>query len=144
MKTKTQTQEFFDDIVKDIHQLLKDNGFKKKALNFYRCQNGFEHFINIQKSAYNSADCIRFTLNVCVDVLGQTPRSTMYDFAIRQRVGFIDGDTDVWYDLDGEISDIFKRKQVFAEEKQAVLHDIAHIVLPFFERMNTAEKIANF
>lgn len=36
MKEKTATQIEFDEMVKELYQILKPLGFKKKALHFYR------------------------------------------------------------------------------------------------------------
>lgn len=64
--------------------------------------------------------------------------------AVRVRVGDLVDGADFWYNLDGEILDIFKRKQAFAQEKQFALTHLKDSVLPFFGQINSKEKIENF
>lgn len=142
---KTPTQLYFDEIVKEVQALLKPLGFKKKALNFYRLHNGFHQLINIQKSAYNSAYELSFTMEICVDEAKESDNvfPSKFDLTIRERIGRIKKDSDIWYYLSGNL-DLFKRKAQFAETKQEVLHDIEKVALPFFEKMNSKEKIEGF
>lgn len=145
MAEKTPAQLFFDEIIKEIHTLLKPLGFKKKALNFYRLKDGFHQLINIQKSAYNSANEISFTMEICVGIAkeGDSPLPTKFDLTIRERIGEIKEGYDIWYELNG-YADIFRRKQAFEQTKQAVLNDIKTAALPFFDKMNNAEAIENY
>lgn len=145
MAEKTPTQLFFDDIIKEIHTLLKPLGFKKKALNFYRLKEGFHQLINIQKSAYNSADEINFTMEICVGIAkeGDNPFPTKFELAIRERIGSIKENHDIWYELNG-YTDIFKRKQAFEQTKKEALNDIKTVALPFFDKMNDAQAIENY
>ena len=64
MKEKTATQIEFDEMVKELYQILKPLGFKKKALHFYRVVEQSLQMISIQKGAYGSADEIYFTANI--------------------------------------------------------------------------------
>lgn len=145
MAEKTPTQLFFDKIIKEIHTLLKPLGFNKKALNFYRLENGFHQLINIQKSIYNSADEIGFTMEICIDIAkeGDSPFPSKFDLAIRERIGSIKEDSDIWYELNG-YTDIFKRKEAFEHTKQAILNDIKTVALPFFDKMNDAKAIEKY
>ena len=52
MKEKTATQIEFDEMVKELYQILKPLGFKKKALHFYRVVEQSLQMISIQKGAY--------------------------------------------------------------------------------------------
>lgn len=146
MKEKTQAQLYFDEIMSDIYELLKPLGFKKNGLNFYRQKDGFYHFIHIQKSAYNSQNTINFTMNIGVDMADNPTKkwSSIHDFAVRLRVGDLVDGADFWYNLDGEILDIFKRKQAFAQEKQFALTHLKDSVLLFFGQINSKETIENF
>ncbi len=145
MTTKTATQLAFEETIKEVHALLKPLGFKKKSLNFYRQKNGFHQLINIQKSAYISANSIRFTMNICTDIIKKDDKEfpSQFDLSIRERIGFINDNSDKWHYFEGEHLDIFKRKQHFLEEKELVLNDIKTIVLPFFENTNSVEKMEN-
>lgn len=145
MAEKTPTQLFFDEIIKEIHTLLKPLGFKKKALNFYRLKDGFHQLINVQKSAYNSADEIGFTMEICIGIAkeGDSPFPSKFDLAIRERIGSIKEDSDIWYELNG-YADIFRRKQAFEHTKQAILNDIKTAALPFFDKMNNTQTIENY
>lgn len=140
------TQCFFDDVIKDIHAFLKPLGFKKKALNFYRLNNGFHQLIHIQKSAYNSKEEISFTMEICVGVAQEndSPFPSKYDFAIRERIGRIKENQDLWYYLEGNYPHLYERKQRFEQTRQAVLNDIEKVALPFFEQMNDADKLDKF
>ena len=51
-------------MVKELYQILKPLGFKKKALHFYRVVEQNLQMISIQKGAYGSADEIYFTANI--------------------------------------------------------------------------------
>ena len=108
MKEKTATQIEFDEMVKELYQILKPLGFKKKALHFYRVVEQSLQMISIQKGAYGSADEIYFTANI---------KKAPYK--------------DIWYEFSGTIVDIFKRKQKFKENREAFLSDIQQIVLPY-------------
>lgn len=142
MTQKSPTQLCFDDIIHEIHQTLKPLGFKKKSLNFYRVQNGFHHFINIQKSTHSSADSMTFTINVGVDFSNddQQKFTSIHHFALKERIGRIVNNSDIWYDLDGEILNITQRTQQMNATKNEVL---AHLscVLSFFANMDSEDKI---
>lgn len=132
MPEKTSAQLFFDEIVKEVHQKLKPLGFKKKALNFFREEHGLFQLINIQKSVYNGANAIRFTLNICANTQQPDNEWSIHAYAIRERIGHLSVQQgDYWYDLDGEIVDIVQRKQRFLDEKSQLLADIENLVLPF-------------
>ena len=129
MKEKTATQIEFDEMVKELYQILKPLGFKKKALHFYRVVEQSLQMISIQKGAYGSTDEIYFTANI-KKAFYKEPIS-FYPDDNTQRIGDIKGDGDIWYEFSGTIVDIFKRKQKFKENREAFLNDIQQIVLPY-------------
>jgi len=112
MKEKTATQIEFDEMVKELYQILKPLGFKKKALHFYRVVEQSLQMISIQKGAYGRP-------------------ISFYPDDNTQRIGNIKGDGDIWYEFSGTIVDIFKRKQKFKENREVFLSDIQQIVLPY-------------
>jgi len=112
MKEKTATQIEFDEMIKELYQILKPLGFKKKALHFYRVVEQTLQMISIQKGAYGSADEIYFTANI---------KKAPY----KEPISFF------WYEFSGTIVDIFKRKQKFKENREAFLNDMQQIVLPY-------------
>lgn len=145
MKSKTGAQQFFDELIKEVYHELKPLGFRKRALNFYRQAGVFRHCINIQKSVYGSANGITFTVNVGVDF--SVDDGDIFDnigaFRVRERIGRIVGDSDVWYEIDGEILDIFKRKQAMEQTKADFLTHVA-CVLDFLGRIDSEDKIKNY
>ena len=112
MKEKTATQIEFDEMVKELYQILKPLGFKKKALHFYRVVEQSLQMISIQKGAYGSADEIYFTANI-KKAPYKEPIS-FYPDDNTQRIGDIKGNGDIWYEFSGTIVDIFKQKQKFS------------------------------
>ena len=129
MKEKTATQIEFDEMVKELYQILKPLGFKKKALHFYRVVEQNLQMISIQKGTYGSADEIYFTANI-KKAPYEEPIS-FYPDDNTQRIGDIKGNGDIWYEFSGTIVDIFKRKQKFKDNREAFLSDIQQIVLPY-------------
>ena len=129
MKEKTATQIEFDEMVKELYQILKPLGFKKKALHFYRVVEQNLQMISIQKGAYDSADEIYFTANI-KKAPYEEPIS-FYPDDNTQRIGDIKGNGDIWYEFSGSIVDIFKRKQKIKENREAFLNDMQQIVLPY-------------
>ncbi|MDO4880291.1 MAG: DUF4304 domain-containing protein [Capnocytophaga sp.] len=129
MKQKTPAQIEFDETIKELHQILKPLGFKKKALHFYRVVEQNLQMISIQKGAYGNANKIYFTTNI-KKAPYEEPIS-FYPDENTLRIGSIKDDKDIWYEFDGSIMDIFKRKQKFKENKEAFLNDIQQIVLSY-------------
>ncbi|MEM1343039.1 MAG: DUF4304 domain-containing protein [Pseudomonadota bacterium] len=61
----TQVQSIFDAAIKTgLAPPLKRAGFRKQALAFHRRHGACYHVIQVQKSQGNSADCLRFYLDV--------------------------------------------------------------------------------
>lgn len=145
---KTETQEKFDRIIKESFiEILKPLGFKKKANNFYLPLEKIGHIINIQKSYYSTKDDIRFTINVGIfspeywlarfnyhnkDVPAYP---TEPECMIRKRISCMRGLDDTWYSIT-KTTDI---KELIAEMK----YNISGFILPFFEKLNTVQKLIN-
>jgi len=123
---KTDTQIKFDTIVKEgFTPLLKPLSFKKKALNYYRQLSEVGHIINIQKSIYSHRNHIRFRINTgifepkfwSVSHTGQVP----------------DYPTEPVYEIHN-----YTDEQKLIKEVQ---EDIQNYILPFFDQLDSVEKI---
>ncbi|WP_367331306.1 DUF4304 domain-containing protein [Sphingobacterium multivorum] len=145
---KTETQEKFDRIIKESFiEILKPLGFKKKANNFYLQLEKIGHIINIQKSYYSTKDDIRFTINVgifspeywlaCFNYHNKDVPSypTEPECMIRERISGMRGLPDIWYNIT-PMTDI---EELITEMK----YNISSFILPFFEKLNTVQKLIN-
>ena len=140
---KTDTQIKFDTIVKEgFTPLLKPLSFKKKALNYYRQLSEVGHIINIQKSSYGNRDYIKFRVNLGVfeprfwagSHIGQLPDyPTEHVCLIRKTINDLRGRKDLWY----EVNDITDEQKLIKE----VQEDIQNYILPFFDQLDSVEKI---
>ena len=144
---KTDTQIKFDTIVKEgFTPLLKPLSFKKKALNYYRQLAEVGHIINIQKSSYGDRDNIRFRINIGIfepkfwlveydfKHTGQVPDyPTEPDCLIRKTINDLRSRNDLWYEVDENTNEqeLIKRVQ----------EDIQNYILPFFDQLNSIQKI---
>jgi hypothetical protein len=145
---KTETQEKFDRIIKESFiEILKPLGFKKKANNFYLPLEKIGHIINIQKSYYSTKDDIRFTINVgifspeywlaCFNFSNKDVPSypTEPECLIRKRISCMRGLPDIWYNIT-TMTDV---EELIIEMK----YNISSFILPFFEKLNTEQKLIN-
>ena len=144
---KTDTQIKFDTIVKEgFTPLLKPLSFKKKALNYYRRLAEVGHIINIQKSSYGDRDHIRFRINI--GIFEPKVWLVMYDFKhtgqvpdyptepvclIHKTIKDLRGRKELWYEVDENTNEqeLIKRVQ----------EDIQQYILPFFDQLDSVEKI---
>ncbi|WP_088161854.1 DUF4304 domain-containing protein [Sphingobacterium sp. G1-14] len=145
---KTETQEKFDRIIKESFiEILKPLGFKKKANNFYLQLEKIGHIINIQKSYYSTKDDIRFTINVgifspeywlaCFNYHNKDVPAypSEPECMIRERISGMKGLRDIWYNIT-PMTDI---EELITEMK----YNISSFILPFFEKLNTVQKLIN-
>ena len=140
---KTDTQIKFDTIVKEgFTPVLKPLSFKKKALNYYRRLAEVGHIINIQKSSYGDRDNIRFRINIgifepkfwSVSHTGQLPDyPTEPVCLIRKTINDLRGRKDLWYEIHN-----YTDEQKLIKEIQ---EDIQQYILPFFDQLDSVEKI---
>ena len=140
---KTDTQIKFDTIVKEgFTPVLKPLSFKKKALNYYRRLAEVGHIINIQKSSYGDRDNIRFRINIgifepkfwSVSHTGQLPDyPTEPVCLIRKTINDLRGRKDLWYKIHN-----YTDEQKLIKEIQ---EDIQQYILPFFDQLDSVEKI---
>jgi len=133
-----------DGIVKEeLASLLKQNGFKKTARNFYRAYENRIDVINVQASQWNHGDEGKFTVNVGVyypsiaEITGAPPIKGMpkeYDCTIRERIGSLtDANKDTWWLIDSKT------------DRSATASDLASKVetlcLPWLDRMSNLEAV---
>ena len=144
---KTDTQIKLDTIVKEgFTPLLKPLSFKKKALNYYRRLAEVGHIINIQKSSYGDRDHIRFRINIGIfepkfwlgyydfKHTGQVPDyPTEPVCLIRKTINDLRGRKDLWYEIHN-----YTDEQKLIKEIQ---EDIQQYILPFFDQLDSVEKI---
>lgn len=140
---KTDTQIKFDTIIKEgFTPLLKPLSFKKKALNYYRQLGEVGHIINIQKSIYSYRNHIKFRINTgifepefwSVSHTGQVPDyPTEPVCLIRKTINDLRGRKDLWYEIHN-----YTDEQKLIKEVQ---EDIQNYILPFFDQLDSVEKI---
>ena len=144
---KTATQIKFDTIIKEgLSSLLKPLSFKKKALNYYRQLAEVGHIINIQKSSYGNRNHIRFRINIGIfepkfwlgyydfKHTGQVPDCPTEPVClIRKTINDLRGRKDLWY----EANDSTDEQKLIKK----VQEDIQNYILPFFEQLDSVEKI---
>ena len=144
---KTDIQIKFDRIVREgFTPLLKPLSFKKKALNYYCWLTEVGHIINIQKSSYGDRDNIRFRINIGIfepkfwlveydfKHTGQVPDyPTEPDCLIRKTINDLRSRNDLWY----EVTDTTNEEALIKE----IQEDIQQYILPFFDQLDSVEKI---
>lgn len=143
---KTESEIKFDKIIKyGFHELLKPLGFKKKAYNFYLQLDSIGQIINVQKSVLGNKDFISFTLNIGIFVpqyysaylndsfKGLPDYPTEPDCLIRKRIGKLRNQNDTWY----EVNENTNEQHLVTEMRM----NIVEFILPFFERINSNNKM---
>jgi len=105
------------------------------------------HIINIQKSYYSTKDDIRFTINVgifspeywlaCFNYHNKDVPAypSELECMIRERISGMRGLRDIWYNIT-PMTDI---EELITEMK----YNISSFILPFFEKLNTVQKLIN-
>lgn len=143
---KTISEIKFDKIIKEgFHEILKPLGFKKKANNFYLPLETIGQIINIQKSAFGNKSEISFTINTGIFVPEYW--SAFYDYSdkglpeyptepeclIRKRIGALRNQQDTWYYIKERTDEI--------ELINEMIKNLTAFILPYFERLNSTEKM---
>ena len=135
-----------DDIIKaGITPLLKGQGFKKKARNFYRSFDDRIDVINVQASQYNEGAKGRFTINLGVyfpaiaEITEAIPVKGMpkeYNCTVRERIGgVLDDRQDIWWSVD-ETTNLEKVAIELATKVEG-------FCLPWLEEMSTVDNVKN-
>jgi len=131
-------QNLYDEMVRDsIAPRMKARRFKKTRTNFHRSVGPNWEVVNLQRSTYSDAGHVMFTVNLGValeSIRGtvrfsgwkEGTRPTEYDCHLRERIGFVIGDRDTWWD-------IYPETEV-AALGDAVAEAIERFGLPWLER----------
>ncbi len=132
----------FDKIIKElIETILKENGFKKKGLNFYRMTDDTQQILNVQKSRGNSSDDITFYINCGIlinDLLDEKRQlKTESESDINKRIRDISDKID----LDGmTLNSSIDFKTLFDDISSAIEKD----VIPWFNNLTETEKAVSY
>jgi hypothetical protein len=128
-----------DSIIRErLSPFLKNNGFKKKARNFYREYSDRVEVINVQASQWNEGSEGKFTINVGVyypeiaKILEAPPVSGApkeYDCTVRERIGLLAPEKkDQWWHIDGSVNDL--------EISEDIANQVENICLPWLSEMS--------
>lgn len=102
-------QDAFDEFLRAyIWPFLHDRGFKRSKSTFHRPVAANWQVVNFQKSVYSDRDAVRFTVNLAVGL--DRLREGVHDWAedkrppearchLRERLGRLVSDRDVWWDV---------------------------------------------
>jgi hypothetical protein len=140
----SEISKIIDGIIKsELAPLLKQNGFKKKARNFYRVHSDRTDVINIQASQGNEGLGGNFTVNVGVyfpvisKLTGAPPVKNQpkeYDCTIRERIGLITKENkDTWWEINSETN-----QDAMASDLSSKVNIIC---LPWLEKMASLDSV---
>lgn len=144
LQNMSEIGKAIDGIVRErLAPLLKQNGFKKTARNFYRPHENRIDVINVQSSQWNHGNEGKFTVNVGVyypsiaEITNAPPIKGMpkeYDCTIRERVGSLTAENkDTWWLVDSNT------------DRSTTASDLANKVntlcLPWFEKMSNLDAV---
>ena len=123
--------------------LLKKEGFKKKARDFYREYEDRIEVINVQASKWNDGAEGKFTVNVGVyypeiaEITDAIPVKGMpkeYDCTITERIGLLTPEKkDEWWKIDSSTND--------SEVSERVAKQVEVLCIPWLARMSTLNEV---
>jgi hypothetical protein len=101
----------------EIAPTLRKLGFRRERGNFWLHRDGSWGLLHFQKSQFSSADDVRFTVEVgaaserlrnYVPWWAEGRRPTITDCTVRERIGFLAGEDDLWWTIgrDTELDDL--------------------------------------
>lgn len=136
-----------DAIIKEgLVPLLKNNGFKKKARNFYREFENRIEVINVQASKWNEGNEGQFTVNVGVyypeisEITDAPPVKGMpkeYDCTVRERIGLLTPEKkDKWWEIDSSSND--------SEVSENVANLVEEICFPWLDKMSDLDAVKSY
>lgn len=144
-------QGTFNEILKtSIYPLVKEFGYSRKALTFYRKHEGNWALINFQKSVQNTSETLKFTINCGVastKILEFLPppqyrvndpnsKPTILDCHWSQRVGFLlPEQSDKWWIIDKQGSGL--------RLSQELTESIKIHIIPILEKLISDEALSN-
>jgi len=140
----------FSNVIKEVAStILKENGFKKQGLNFYKPFDELSHTINIQKDKWNTKELIRFTFNI--GVFSNKYWLSEYDYEekcqlpkfpnesssiIRERIGELKFGEDYWYTIESQRLEYGLVKEL--------KEDIQKYVLPFLNSITNVRQLIQY
>lgn len=137
------TKELFNDLIsKTVKPLLKESGFTKKALTFYKKKEDLVFLFNFQKSAGNSSFQTKFYINcgihsAMIDRKIEKPEliePKEYECHFRERISSITNNPEYGYIITGGIDLHELSRQVVTDLKKAIV---------FFDKVNTTSDLAD-
>ncbi len=143
---KTATQKFNNVIKEGVKPILKEQGFKKKGLHFFKSLGPIGYALNIQKDRYNTKAEIKFTINV--GIYSELYWLSEFDYAktkvapefpkeeeciLRARIGMLKYGRDYWYEVSTERMEWTLVKEIH--------QDVEQYALPFFSIKTNDELI---
>ena len=143
---KTETEKQFDNLIsKVIFPYFKELGYKKTGNNFRYYDNDSKSgkIVNFQKSSFYNKDHIHFTVNTGLYLAEfefyLTGKKSEGKFsekicAVRQRIGQLMNQSDIWYDIDLE-------KENIVRLQERVKQDFLTYVIPYLNKITTREDI---
>jgi Domain of unknown function (DUF4304) len=133
-----------DAIIKEgLAPLLKKEGFRRKARNFYREYQDRIEVINVQAGKWNEGVEGQFTINAGVyypeiaEITEAIPIKGMpkeYDCTIRERIGLLTPEKkDEWWKIDSSTND--------SEVSERVAKQVEVLCLPWIAQMSTLNDV---
>ena len=129
-------KEKFDELIARIKPLLKESGFSKSGLSFYKNAGALIYVLNFQKSSGNTADKTRFYINCGIyapAIDAAQGRETLakpkeYECHFRDRISSLARCEVAFYEI-AENTDVTELEAILAGELKAAIE--------FFDRIKT-------
>jgi len=139
---KTKQQAFIRDFLKP---LLKAEGYKTAGNKWWKVNEPFFNFIELQNFSWNSRNSVDFTFNFTTGFINQVENAhkpTIHDGLAYVRESYF-GVTknDCWKGLNGYHIDDTTDLMSFSEQ---VINDFKLLILPKFTLLTDEDSIANF
>ena len=137
------TKELFNNLIsKTVKPLLKDSGFTKKSLTFYKKKEDLVFLFNFQKSGGNTSFQTKFYINcgihsATIDGIIEKPEliePKEYECHFRKRISSITNNPEDGYIITGGIDLHELSRQVVTDFKKAI---------DFFDKVNTTSDLAD-
>ena len=144
---KTAAELNFEELISHgFHANLKENGFRKKKVNFVRRNGQISHVVHVPRNIRGTRTDIKYTVNFAIvshlfwlsefDVTGEgnLPVNFLeYDSIIKLNIGHFHGKEEMWLDLKGSHS-----SNKIIKEATVLLYDK---IFPIFEQFQTDDDI---
>jgi hypothetical protein len=146
---RSVSQRFANVVKEGFNPILKQCGFKKKALHYYRKCGAIGHTINIQKDKWNTKESLKFTINI--GIFSDKFWLSEYDYEeekqipqfrkevesiIRERIGNLKYGKDFWYSIEPQQLEWGLIKKVKS--------DLEKYILPFLDSITTKKELIQY